>query len=871
MRLFSKFHAVCALAICSILLSASFLASQHYYRRVVADEPSAKLRPAASFDRRLVVFGDSWSDNNAAEIQGSVWTEWLCSSFSCHHENLAETAKSYSGNYFGSVVDNSQLSGSLLNLYKSPLADLKAQVSNWLAAETEVMQAMSAEAIGTRQNRTIVILSFGVWDLWNVVGKTYKEATQSIDNTLDVIMDQLNLLAELWGHNDLKLILTLAPDVTFLPAFRVQAEQHQAKQKDAISMSDYWNQHLRQRADGWGNGTIYLFDTNAFLADQIRDWQLFVAGIEETNGLGKNEDPGWENVEDACVQSSQQWMVTSETKKCDRPEKFLFWNAFILYRQHWQASVVAQHPGLANPEISKIIGEQWRKLSQDIKDTWKALAEEEKARHQQQYPEYRYQPRRYGRDGNSRNPSSGISHNPPGSTVCSRCGGRVMNPPVSPDAPPFTPRTSGFNSVSPQVETVAVRSSQARSKDMDRAPSVVRIAPTGESQSPRQRHFEESGSRSPDSKRRRFNPQVSFKNNIQRDRSPDSAYPVSPYTPHSTVSDTRGFLQLAPPQRPVRNVKDFTPPDPSLKLPPLQTTTVSSQPGAMTPMTPFARDGSTLEATVMTIPFLNKIKVLAKISPPLAPPYHGNAAPRRGAVIAVDGQDPALVKTMVDHLNNTLQKEGRYQTHTFTGPDINPRKSYSDSDQMGDATVDYLNIISDWHRISDKIINFVKPVRASSEPKSENEEPTGVSPRTIVPKTAEMQINSREPSAEGQSPSVAPTEINTNRVPVALVPRYQLTTADAFACSVQIGDSYAPLDHWQWMASLWRACVGPDITVYIRECEKEELDRYGGNPVEVRLQDARTIVVRRAASSSNEMEEKILKRVSFEIEDFLTQ
>ncbi|PYH45253.1 uncharacterized protein BP01DRAFT_365730 [Aspergillus saccharolyticus JOP 1030-1] len=331
MRLFSKFHAVCALAICSILLSASFLASQHYYRRVVADdEPSAKLRPAASFDRRLVVFGDSWSDNNAAEIQGSVWTEWLCSSFSCHHENLAETAKSLSGNYIGSVVDNSELSGSLLHLYKSPLADLKAQVSHWLAAETEAMQAMSAEAIGNRQNRTIVILSFGVWDLWNVVGKTYKEATQSIDHTLDVILDQLNLLAELWGDNDLKLILTLTPDVTFLPAFRVQAEQHKAKQKDAVSMSDYWNQHLRQRADGWGNGTIYLFDTNAFLADQIRDWQLFVAGIEETNGLGKNEDPGWENVEDACVQSSQQWMVTSETKQCDRPEKFLFWNEMHL-------------------------------------------------------------------------------------------------------------------------------------------------------------------------------------------------------------------------------------------------------------------------------------------------------------------------------------------------------------------------------------------------------------------------------------------------------------------------------------------------------------------------------------------------------------
>lgn len=49
--------------------------------------------------------------------------------------------------------------------------------------------------------------------------------------------------------------------------------------------------------------------------------------------------------------------------------------AFILYRQHYQAAVVAQNPGLANPDISKIIGEQWRKLPQETKDEWKALAE----------------------------------------------------------------------------------------------------------------------------------------------------------------------------------------------------------------------------------------------------------------------------------------------------------------------------------------------------------------------------------------------------------------------------------------------------------------------------------------------------------------
>jgi hypothetical protein len=49
--------------------------------------------------------------------------------------------------------------------------------------------------------------------------------------------------------------------------------------------------------------------------------------------------------------------------------------AFILYRQHYQAQVLAQNPGLANPEISKIIGEQWREQAPEVKSDWKRLAE----------------------------------------------------------------------------------------------------------------------------------------------------------------------------------------------------------------------------------------------------------------------------------------------------------------------------------------------------------------------------------------------------------------------------------------------------------------------------------------------------------------
>jgi hypothetical protein len=37
--------------------------------------------------------------------------------------------------------------------------------------------------------------------------------------------------------------------------------------------------------------------------------------------------------------------------------------------------VVAQNPGLANPDISKIIGEQWRNEPEVEKNRWKAYAE----------------------------------------------------------------------------------------------------------------------------------------------------------------------------------------------------------------------------------------------------------------------------------------------------------------------------------------------------------------------------------------------------------------------------------------------------------------------------------------------------------------
>ncbi|KAF8852684.1 hypothetical protein BDZ45DRAFT_694896 [Acephala macrosclerotiorum] len=566
-------------------------------------------------------------------------------------------------------------------------------------------------------------------------------------------------------------------------------------------------------------------------------------------------------------------------------------NAFILYRQHYQAQVVAQHPGLANPEISKIIGEQWREQAPEIKNDWKRLAEiykqEEKQRHSRQYPGYRYQPRRAGKSNGLRPASSSSADDP---IRCPKCGGRYISTPGTPltpftpafaasrPVPPFTPsQTDQFERPRQPAPMQTPRMDTPRHPPLFQQQQLMRrgYGPPQQLQTHRERDEDmDLLSPSQGQKRRRFNE--------ENHRGYAANSPVSYSAPQAFARNgappmpmSAGYRQQLPgPGMLVKNGSMGPPPaqyspvvphprqqypqrqsimDESLRLPPIQTQ-ISNGASGQQRSDPRAESresqAKSIEAMVMTIPYINKIKVLTKISPPLSPP--GPSSPTlevRGAVIAVEGADRELLSEIGSFINEYLSKDPSFAVRvwgtTASPAPVKPATTPSSDTEMLEAStaavipkpaettdeidsfVEYLSIISQWHNKSNEISKYI-----TTAPSTE--------PNTDIIKT---------PAPE---PKI---------LPIALVPSgFSLTTSDTFALRIPINDSYAPVDHWQWMATLWRGIVGPDLTIYVTRVGADEMNRLGG--VEIRS-DCGAIVVRIA--ETGKMDEKTARRLGFEV------
>ena len=304
-------------------------------------------------------------------------------------------------------------------------------------------------------------------------------------------------------------------------------------------------------------------------------------------------------------------------------------------------------------------------------------------------------------------------------------------------------------------------------------------------------------------------------------------------------------------------------PDPSLTLPPLQTTTTT------TTTTPEARS---IEAMVMTIPYINKMKVLAKISPRLRPPGPTSPAQEvRGVVIAVDGTNKEVIGQVSSWLVDELSRDSTMAVRTFEAPvdwEGPSRPSEVQSPVQGASSacfLAYLESVAAWHRRSEEVIRYI-----TTSPSQARE--TSSTTTTTTTKGTESDSLS-QPSTIGTGTSTSTTIMTT---PIAIIPAYMLTRSNLAAVHIPINDAYAPSDHWQWAATLWRGIVGPDLNIWVQEDDHRGGDHLGrssrsngggGGGIEVR-EDARALIVGIDAGR-HELEGRVLRRLTFEVGEFI--
>lgn len=601
--------------------------------------------------------------------------------------------------------------------------------------------------------------------------------------------------------------------------------------------------------------------------------------------------------------------------------------AFILYRQHHQASVVAQHPGLANPDISKIIGEQWQGLPLDEKNKWKALAEEEKLRHQQQYPTYRYQPKRNGR----RNSVSEVPGSAGEKPKCTKCGGRTILTPSTPFAPLSSgsvPATPGLNVLTPVARTLPVfreLSIQSPAGQYVGQHHSISMSP------PQSSLFSDRDDAplSPGSKRRRFN------DARRTDRSMPPRYsiaqsgaplgpgtpfpfgPVPPQQPYGMMHTRRDSLPglacvvspgpMGPPPRPGmgyqahRLSRGHIPTEGHLNpltLPPLKTGH-----GEVTETPPTTTKSiKTAEEHILDMDFRYKVQVLSQVAPPAT-----RANGHRGPLIAVEGDSPEAARELAVWLKDTLAKDDDLMPTLLDGPDPSPIGSKQQ--MMGQ----YHRLAAEWLAKSDTILETMTvPVETPDTTDAAMTDATQETQTLRSQRKIDEDYNVAEHGETISNPDSKASEMSQSNLdekmdldreqkrasmvstasmksstagsrkpePIAIIANYSLHASNRFACTIPIGspDPYSPNDHWQWAATQWRGIIGPDLTIYVCDNSVEE----SGKPaVEIepteRKADYALFVVRKSSGfqeGENEgvnlqVSQTVLRRVGFEVSEWV--
>lgn len=202
-----------------------------------------------------------------------------------------------------------------------PLADLETQIRQWLRFEKQ--QYGTSRVSEVERNGTVFTMWFSLWDLWYYSEKDMADAQYAVTKAIDILFEQLDVIAENWP-SEMKIIMPEAIDATFLPRWSAHrtgprgSDPHGEAQRRAVLLVEQWNRALDMRATRWQGGSMYIYNTNEWLLDQLREQQMFQAQLR----VAKSP---WTNVRTGCIESSKAKGDAAGSVRCSDPTKYLFW------------------------------------------------------------------------------------------------------------------------------------------------------------------------------------------------------------------------------------------------------------------------------------------------------------------------------------------------------------------------------------------------------------------------------------------------------------------------------------------------------------------------------------------------------------------
>lgn len=224
---------------------------------------------------------------------------------------------------------------------------------------------------------------------------------------------------------------------------------------------------------------------------------------------------------------------------------------------------------------------------------------------------------------------------------------------------------------------------------------------------------------------------------------------------------------------------------------------------------------------IKSIPMLKKIHAIATICPALS---SSSFVPRL-PVVCVEGDDLDAVAELCHALSREIAKTELVllldEADELAVFDLDTLLNTTDRDSTDAECANYLTHVAFWRRKAAEIRKTVYGSHTQSH----------------------------------HSPDEA-----TRQAALVLINRYILSRSETAAVRLT-PDGLTPYAHWQWCTSIWKGCIGADVTIFVQPVpEGSALDNDA-----VESKESGRVIFARKTSGVKEWEDKVIRRLGFEI------